>query len=314
MNSSETRNSTESISPAAIGQLWFSNSADFQKSTESIFNELTGLLHYYGVSAKRNVVESTHQIRKKLKFFRAFAKLLRDDSDPLPAREVNRFLRDSGRTFSDLRDSHVRSLLLTSELHKEFQPDPKEFSQFLNEKAHEEKDILEKALLETGQFTLFADRIGGEPTLQSYFTKTSRDYKPVLKGYLKSFTNSATAFEKSRSSVNPEDLHEWRKRLKDVQYQTELIPFNQSEPFLRFYEEVSALCTTLGDINDLSMFRDWLETLHEPKVYSDALSTFSDEIHQKHENMVELVTTKGRDLYHNRENRIEKWISEAIGR
>ncbi|TVQ67708.1 MAG: CHAD domain-containing protein [Balneolaceae bacterium] len=298
--------------PSVITELHFSSKDEFRQSCCAAFQDLVHLLSSYAISADQNIIESTHQIRKKLKFFRAFTKLLKPGACSVESKRVNSFLRNHGKVFSDLRDSHVRSLLLTGEFHPHLKPQSESLSEYLEKMTRSESEILEEKLLSDRQFRNFSASISSEPFLKPYFCQIDEDGHFLTESYLKSYETSGTAFEQSRQSNIPEELHEWRKRLKDVQYQLELIQSRLTEDSLRFYEQVSSLCTVLGDINDLSMLIDWLDKQDPSKLPEEDHGIYLNRIRRQSDLLVAAAFDQGKDLYSLPVSEFERIITAAV--
>lgn len=194
-------------------------SADqLKKYVDGIISEMTSGLSYPG----DDIITSTHTLRKGLKRVRALVKLIRHTKPADLYISTNRQLRDWGRIFSDLRDAHVRSMVINqlSEL-AEFQSLHSELNRLI-ELNHKETEVLEKSLLhQNSTFSRLKKEIEKNGNFKEYFSSDELNAHDLDRGLKNSFNKSYEIFCIVQKHNVPEDLHEWRKRLKDVQYQLE---------------------------------------------------------------------------------------------
>lgn len=258
------------------------------KSVQHVSRDLNQILIYFAGNAQINTIESTHQIRKKLKFYRAFIKLLRMYHPEEFVSQVNTMLRDYGRIFSGLRDAHVRSLMVDELNNSPENRLSNNWLQQLKDKNQLEINQIESGLFEPkNRFLLFADEMEQNELLKKYTLLKNPDPEWVFNTFRRSFEKSSSTYQQAFSLADPVFMHEWRKRLKDVQYQFELILKNLSPVSHESYYTVELLCNHLGRYNDLDMFQDWL---NQPA---------SSDIHQSTESSIldDYLTQQSRELY-----------------
>jgi CHAD domain-containing protein len=256
--------------------------------------ELAGLARQAG----NNPVDSTHQIRKKLKYFRAFAKLFRNVRCEDSYKAVNRFLRDQGREFSGLRDAHVRRILISSfRNHDLFESFDRLFSQL-----HTENELaierFEKALLSgVNRFDLFAVRIESSPVLEQYFSREIYDAFQVTESYLACYRASRTAFYSGFNLHDAETLHEWRKRLKDLHNQSELLAGSDAAETFPFCQDLEQLCDRLGEINDFFMLTEWIESVKSRIKTGEDIPALMSELKQQKDRALRCAEREGNQFY-----------------
>lgn len=279
-----------SVSLANESQL----STQFSEASE----QLLGELRLSAALAKTDPVEATHQTRKLLKRFRSTVKLLRFCGSEELYNSVNTQFRDWGRGFSDLRDVHVRDLLLT------------EFSEAQDFSNHDKilaaltkinHSLLKKAenqyLVKKNIFQQLIKEIDEVDVIHQFFDKTEPRYGCIQSGLEKSFQDSYQAFLTATEGVDPELYHEWRKRSKDIQYQFELLvdesTFEKSETFQKLVQ----LCDLLGREHDLFMLMEWIETNQPIKLPASSLKSFYKILQGKQEIHQCIVEQTGTEFY-----------------
>ncbi len=233
-----------------------SSNFDCNRTFGLICEELFGFIEL----RKENPVEATHQSRKKLKLLRAFAKLIKPARNDADYKVANILLRDWGRAFSGLRDAHVRSILL-NDLY--INPGFEDQNQVIGELQKRNQKVvssLEKSTLHSfDEFALLEKNLKQNLEVRHYFSEPA-DTDLVTKGFETSFLKSKKAFSCAFASVDADDVHEWRKRAKDIQYQTELLmPTTEEGTVLRFHTQISDICEHLGNANDFHMLYVWAE-------------------------------------------------------
>lgn len=264
---------------------------------------------YFADSADKNIVESTHQIRKKLKFFRAFVKLLKSLNDPKESNEVNVALRDFGKEFSLMRDARVRRLMLDELTNGAINSSFKSILFQLIDINETVINRLEQSMLrEQNQFLNFKISLIQNIQINRYFVLNDPDPSAVLTLLSSSYMKSFNAFNATKGNLDPNLLHEWRKRLKDVQYQFELIFGNLNPDIQMLYLKIQDLCNILGKLNDWDMMNHWISMNRDklsPK--NSHQSIFFDELTTRHETFLKNAISSGDELYtftpvHFREN------------
>jgi len=92
----------------------------------------------------------------------------------------------------------------------------------------------------------------------------------------------------ARQDPSPENLHEWRKRVKDLWHATQIVCEARPKRLDRFAKRAHKLSDVLGDGHDLEVLRAYVEAhpqavAHEPsrKALLAAIERRSDELRDK---------------------------------
>lgn len=226
-------------------------------------------------------------------------KLLKGLKQPEETSAVNLILRDVGRNFSELRDAHVRQLLLFElKNHSNNAPYQSIFEQLekLNQSAikHTEHSML----VEEKEFLALKGLWENNDILNTYFLIHNSDPQKTVEEFSQSYLKSFSAFTVSIESLDPNLLHEWRKRLKDVQYQFELLYDNLNSDIQKHYLLVQELCNVLGELNDYDMMSRWIaDNHHELQVDENLYTLLSDELLKQQESLLNIAQSNGKKLY-----------------
>jgi CHAD domain-containing protein len=83
-------------------------------------------------------------------------------------------------------------------------------------------------------------------------------WNAIESGLLRASTRGRAAFERARASREAEDLHEWRKRVKDLWYHERLLAPACGPAVRGHAKELDRLSDLLGDDHDLAILRNEL--------------------------------------------------------
>ena len=210
-----------------------------------------------------DIVESTHLTRKRLKLLRAFLKLLKKCGDIDSLKQLNDTFRNWGQALSELRDVHVHRMLIAEDTSPDYSKklDPNVLHK-VNEIANYQVEQLENQLIAKDEiFKNLEHQIYNHSSLKTFINENKFDSACILKGFKISYRKSYQAFKHAKASEHSEPFHEWRKRLKDVQYQTALLRSQQSLVNISV-PDIERICESLGKDQDMSNFIHWLDTLN----------------------------------------------------
>lgn len=198
--------------------------------------------------------EAVHEARKSIKKTRALLRLVRPSLDGVYRKENSR-LRDAGRTLSPLRDAGAMiGTLDTLQQHANGELSSREVApvrrallvqkqQLQQEVGHPEflREVaaaLEQTRRSARQWDLNA---GGFPAIEPGLERTFRAGKE--------------AFHRAWKTQTREDLHEWRKRVKDHWYQVRLLENLWCGVFQGYENSLKELESALGEGLNLTILR-----------------------------------------------------------
>jgi len=201
--------------------------------------------------------EDVHDTRKNFKKIRTVVRLIRSDIGEEKFRQENIFYRDAGRTLSDLRDSTVLihtfdKLLKTDELEM-VNFDFSVFREFLIEKhktiriAKSKKSALINSL--STDLLLARSRVFDWPLSGDDFIIIKKDLKRI---YEQGQKYMYAVF----SEAIKDNVHEWRKRVKDLWYAMRILSNLWPEIMSPLVILLGKLSDELGDANDLFLLKE----------------------------------------------------------
>jgi CHAD domain-containing protein len=197
-------------------------------------------------SAGNDPVNAVHEYRKALRRARAVVSLLTPALGRRATRGVTRHLRDAFRTTSAFRDADILLQTLSS-----VPPVPEE-----DLARHTLQVGLELEQRRTRRETAETLAVGIE-ALSSLKGALEILLDPVFsgqdleKGLVRSRRRERRALESARRSGDMADLHEWRKRIKELRYELELLASTGSRELKKREKALGELAKDLGEVTDL---------------------------------------------------------------
>jgi CHAD domain-containing protein len=207
---------------------------------------------------KRVSDEDVHEARKSLKKARASMRLLRPALKAATYQGLNTALRDAARPLSAARDSKVLLDTLRTLTDRFGEPARalrlQGLKHLLNERrAHVTRDVLRangtalghsRRLLRESRTTLDRSRVPRD------------DWNTIGAGFKRVYAGGRRALAAARTTQQPDDFHEWRKQVKYLRYQLEVLEPLWPGMIGELADQVHKLADYLGDEHDLSVLRD----------------------------------------------------------
>ena len=205
--------------------------------------------------------EDIHDTRKNFKKVRTVQRLIRSNIGEESFQTENSFYRDAGRTLSDLRDSTVLiftfdKLLKNSELEMS-NFDFSVFKDFLIEKhktiriAKSKKSAVINSL--STDLLLARSRVFDWPL-------SGDDFKLIKRNLQRIYEQGQNYMYTVFSEAIKENVHEWRKRVKDLWYAMRILNNLWPEIMSPLVILLGKLSDTLGDANDLFLLKERIIT------------------------------------------------------
>jgi CHAD domain-containing protein len=207
--------------------------------------------------------EAVHEARKDMKKLRALMRLVRDEVRGDVYRRENACFRDAGRELSGLRDADVM-LATLADLERRY---PDELG---SEATGPLRQALEAHKIRTAAgargpaaaqvvetLTAARKRVGRWPLEEDSFDA-------VAGGLERIYRRGRRAFRAAREEPTTENLHEWRRRVKDLWYHLTILRDTWRPVMDALADEAHAASERLGDDHDLAVLLAWTEQ-HAPE-------------------------------------------------
>jgi len=200
--------------------------------------------------------EDVHETRKNFKKIRTVYRLIRLNLGEEKYKYENSFFRDSGRILSDLRDStvliHTFDKLLESSEIEMSNFDFSIFKNFLIEKhknisasKHKKSQVINSL---STDLLLARSRVFDWPM-------SGDNFKIIRKNLRSIYEKGQSAMYAVFSEAIKENVHEWRKRVKDLWYSMRILNNLWPEIMSPLVILLGRLSDILGDTNDLFLLK-----------------------------------------------------------
>lgn len=234
---------------------------------KAALDRISGALQALALPAERRA-EGVHQARKRFKELRALLRLVREPLGRQFARD-NIGIRDLARTLAESRDAAamLESWDALAEDHR---------AVFITESFRQVRRRLEaRAQPAPGQADAWEQHLEQVRTqLQALAGEVERwplegkGFALLQAGLERTYRDGRRDLALARREPSDERLHEWRKRVKDQWYHSQLLTPLWPEAFEFRSDQLKRLSDALGDDHDLAMMLALLQA--EPELFGSA--------------------------------------------
>ena len=261
--------------------------------------------------------EAVHATRKRLKRLRAVVRLSRDAIGEQTYEHENLVFRSAGRRLSAGRDAQV--LLDTLDDISERAPDdlPEHIAAPLRAQLEFERDVAQAALREDGtQEVLGALDKARERVADWSFERDGFD--ALSPGLRRIYRRGRKRMRAAHEDPTPENLHEWRKRTKDLWHATQIVCDARPQRLQRFAKRAHKLSDLLGDGNDLELLRAYVDAHSQAVPHQPSRQALLRIIERRQDELRDKALKRGRKLYDDSPKRFARkiergWRKRAAG-
>lgn len=208
-----------------------------------------------GSAQNRDPRNAIHNARKHLKKLRALLRLVRDELGRARFKTENAVFRDAGRQISAVRDAEVLVNCLAGFCDRFFKKEwPRTLTELQTVALSKAKETAQAACDAQVPSRLIMTLRAAATRVESWELKTV-DGSGACGGVRRVYKRGRSAFRKASCDSSDENLHELRKRTKDLWYQARLLNGIAPELMKEFARELEALSGFLGDDHDLIALR-----------------------------------------------------------
>jgi CHAD domain-containing protein len=241
---------------------------------------------------RRKVDEAVHSARKRLKRVRAVARLVREElGDDVYQRENTAF-RDAGRTLSEARDAAV--LVQTLESLKA-RVEPAAFAAARKALVARRRAIHQR-VIEQGHGLEGVSKAVDEARERVSKWQIDRDgWKALRPGLRRIYGDGRQAFKLAGRGAHEEVFHEWRKQVKHLWHQLEVVEPVWPEVIKALGDECHELADLLGKEHDLAVLREVLEK--EALVAPEDAKSVAEAVEQSRTELQQQALSLGRRVF-----------------
>lgn len=242
--------------------------------------------------------ESVHDARKTFKRVRSVLRLVRDEIGEKTYRRENRRFRDAARPLTEVRDAKalVEALDKLSE-HSAHEAKSKFFPAVRKSLQADRRAIRRRVVKDERAIpAVVSDVKAGRDRLRDW-SVPHKGWSGLSSGLKETYKVGRRAFAAAEKDANPEALHEWRKQVKYLWHQLQLLEPMWPGVMEELAEELHTLADLLGDDHDLVVLRGKLATSLDEFGGQARLEKLFDLIDRRRRELGEEALALGRRLY-----------------
>ena len=219
-------------------------------------SEIESVREYAGGSSKGSRDVMVHEARKSLKRLRAMLRLVRPAIARKVYRRENLAFRDAARPLSEVRDAKI----LVETLDKIVKingrvPRNQPFAAVRRELVRHQHGVREKVLDHDEAFAIVDSAMKDALERLDDWAHVHDGWSSVGEGVQRVYRRGRRALAAAHEKPTVEHLHEWRKQVKYLRHQMELLRPMKAIVLGPLAEKAEELGDILGDDHDLAMLR-----------------------------------------------------------
>jgi CHAD domain-containing protein len=223
-----------------------------REQLDSAIEELTTGVH-------DDPVEAVHDARKALKKARSLLRLCRGAIEGDDRRRENAALRHAGQALSGARDAEVK-VQAVDDLSRRFAGRlPQSAFDAVRRHLEADRDPARRRLLESGLTGQVADELRLVRRRIDELPLRDGGWQAMAPGLLRTYRRGRDAMQLAHAEPSAENLHEWRKRTKDLWYHLRILGPMAPAIIGGQVKDADELSNLLGEDHDLAVLHETLE-------------------------------------------------------
>jgi CHAD domain-containing protein len=227
--------------------------------------------------------------------------MVRDRMDDEAYRRDNVQLRDAGRALAGSRDAEAKVSTVEA-LEERYGDELPEAITALKDDLESERETLAAAQSDPSSKLRAAagaasDAIAATRKSVEAWSFSKAGWGLVGPGIERSYSRGRNRFRDVRREPTPENIHEWRKRVKDLWYELRLLRDSWPEVISRAGDEAHELSDLLGDHHDLTVLAEDLRGRDGLADDGDEVAAIMSVIEGRQEELLEAAVPVGERLY-----------------
>lgn len=258
---------------------------------------------------KRKLEAAVHDTRKSLKRLRTTVRLARGALGDEIYRRENVAFRDAGRRLSGVRDASVLVETL-DELEEACGGEvPRGATAMLRERLDDERrQALESLRDDDAVLAAVIGDLEEARTRTAAWTFETQDFEALEPGLRRIYRRGRKAMRRAQGDPRDENLHEWRKRVKDLWHAEQIVRSAAPKKLKKLAKRTHTLSDLLGDDHDLAELR--LAVEQRPESFDDHVGRLAQMavIDRRRDQLQRQAFGLGEKLYRRRPKRFVKAI------
>jgi CHAD domain-containing protein len=246
--------------------------------------------------ARPEPAEAIHETRKDIKKVRSALRLVRHQIGDDAWRRENEHFRSVARRLSSFRDAEILLEALEG-VWERLEPDTRDRLGDLRQQLSDEKvAVLADGSAEEAMTLAAAELVAGRPRIDE-LELGGDGWKLIGPDLRRSYRRGRKCLAAAEESPTVENLHELRKRVKDIWYQLRLIRESDDEMIRTLADHAHDLADHLGDDHDLALLTDQVQTRTEAFASAEDRRELLDQIGGRRAELQFAAISLGRRIY-----------------
>lgn len=239
---------------------------------------------------------AVHDIRKALKKVRACLRLVRDHIDDY--RELNAYFRDLARPVSDIRDA-TANLETLDKLQARYARTPPDdaFGGIRDGLLRHRAILAERDFRRDDKLGAIRRGLCGKLAEIPGWPWRVADFEDIRPGIERVYRRGCRGLSRSRNGGSIHDFHQWRKRVKYLRYQIDVLNRLWPEYMATLEAEYHRLSDDLGELHDLDVLAQSVEALDNDSPGEDETRLFRTLLNERQLELAESALLQGSRCY-----------------
>jgi CHAD domain-containing protein len=257
--------------------------------------------------------ELVHETRKTIKRMRALARLMRNELGKQEFKRINSSLREAGQRLGGARDAEVRLATLQELVERH----PKALARSGIERLQEQLEaIREQTVAPSDRQEVLRDIAAMREQL-ARLNLIEHDFDSLAPGLRRIYREGRQrrARVKRGYGRNPQDAHDWRKRVKSLYYALDMLGGKDAKGARGATRRADRLGELLGEEHDLWMLDDYVREHREAfGVDAGAQAVLAERIERRRRRLRKRALELGAHLYKRKPGRFTRRIGRSLSR
>lgn len=239
-----------------------------------------------------------HEARKTCKRLRAAYRLIRDEiGKPLYRQENIRF-RDIARFLAGARDSWVmvETFDRLLDANPAFVADP-DYAKLRANLLAQYQRILESSQHDSAKISMIVDRLDQAKVQIEQLPFQHDDFSALQGGLNRVYRRGWQSLKLTARHPDAENFHEWRKRVKYLWHQVEILELVWPEMLMPLAAELHRLSDYLGDEHDLAVLQEIIRDRPNGLPHPEKMAALMQEIDKSRRSLQNSANLLGLRLY-----------------
>jgi CHAD domain-containing protein len=254
---------------------------------------------------------AVHEARKSFKRLRTTVRLARDELGDEVYRRENGAFRDAGRWLAGARDSQVLldTLAAVSERHPDEAP-PARFRRFRRTLAAQHASAQRRLKDGAARAEVVSELREARARVPDWPLERE-GLGTLAPGLRRIYRRGRRAYRTVRREPSSENLHELRKRAKDLWYAAQILRPASPKRMKRLAREAHLLSDLIGEEHDLAILAERAGERHERFDDEDTVAELADLIERRRDELQQEALKVGRRLYRKKPRKLARPLESS---